>query len=187
METPMRTFSLLCCLLIAAAVPAKAAKLSDTAPPQVSGVDCEDAAQAAAFASGFETRMKSMTDAMKARELAAQQAYEALKKRIVAAGIWDEQSANTFMLQFAVNDAETAAHQARRDAAAKETKTLMYSIAGLPMVAAGDQAAQRRGLCILGQKALVQLAIVSDSSTAAWARVNARVAQFGKEKGVQGL
>ena len=184
----MHVVSIFFCLVFAAAIPAQGADLPGAAPAQSQAqVDCEDPGTAANYAAEFDARMKSAVDAMKARELVLQQSYEKLKNHIVAAGIWDEQGANAFMLQFAVNDPETTGFQSKRNAATKEAKTLMYAIEGLPIVAGDDKAAQRRGLCILGQKAFVQITMVSDSSAAAWSRVNARVAKFGKEKGVQGF
>lgn len=186
----MRVISIFSCLIFGAAIPAQGASLSDTnqvQPQTQTQADCEDTGKAATYAADFDARMKSAVGTMKARELALQQDYEKLKSHIVAAGIWNEQAANTFMLQFSLNDPETAGFQSKRDAAAKEVKTLMYAIAGLPVVAGDDKVAQRRGLCILGQKAFSQLAIVSDSSASAWSRVIAHVTEYGKEKGVKGF
>lgn len=184
----MRLGPIIFSLVLAAAMPAYSAAPIDTSQPQAPApLDCEDPGKAATYAADFDMRMKNAVDTMKARELASQQAYETRKRQIVVAGIWNEQSANAFMLQFASSDRATLGFQSKRDAAAKEAKSLMYATAGLPVVAGNDKAAERRGLCLLGQKAINQLAIVSDASAAAWSRVNGRVAEFGKEKGVQGL
>jgi hypothetical protein len=182
----MRIISVFFCVLLTAVTPAYAGSPVDAGVVQAQ-VDCEDARQASLYEADFDGKMKTAVDAMKARELAFQKRYENLKNQIIATGIWDEQAANTFMLNFAVSDPETASFQSKRNAAAKEGKILMYAIAGLPIIAGDDPAARKRGLCILGQKALAQIAIVSDSSAAAWSRVNDRVIEFGKEKRVQGL
>ena len=77
--------------------------------------------------------------------------------------------------------------EAQRQKASKEYKTLMYALEALPIMTGGDRQAERHGLCIFGQKALVQLDAMDAASDAAWKLVQRRVQAYGREKAVAGF
>jgi hypothetical protein len=175
--TPLRRLSLVTALL---------AGLHSLAYAQ-NAIDCDDATQARTYATDFDTRLKDTIASGKAKEETRQQAYEAAKQRIVDAGIWSEQEAHTFMLKTAMGGPEGKELETRRAKATREFKTLLFTLDGLPLITAGDKQAERRGLCIFGQRVFAQLGIIDDTSRAAWQLVNEQVSAFGRQKGVEGF
>jgi hypothetical protein len=150
-------------------------------------INCDDPAQASDYARGFDTRLKDSVARNKANDIARQRTYEEARNQLVNAGAWNEQEANAFMLSVATGSTAGKEMEEKRVKASKEFKVLLYAIDGLAVISGGDQAVERRGVCILGQKTLMQLQVMDEAAGAAWSLVNTNVMKVGKEKGVAGF
>ncbi|AZG08475.1 hypothetical protein EGT29_11755 [Pigmentiphaga sp. H8] len=150
-------------------------------------VSCDDAVQAKAYAAGFDGMIRNEGGNGKARENEWKNKYEEAKERIIAAGFWTEQEANTFILTVAKDTPEGRELETKRTKASEEFRTLAAALDVLPVAAGGNKQAEYRGVCIFGKKAFEQLKIINEASVAAWQLVYRQVEAFGKKKGVSGF
>lgn len=148
------------------------------------GVDCENAAAAKTYSVNFQSLVSAEAEKNKTREKARQQAFESHRDRLIAAGIWRQTDASAFITNAFSTLPELKVLEEKRVKAAKEIEVLRFSILGLPVVSAGNQQAEFRAGCILGQKLMAQLSVSDDAAENAWQLVNQRVEAFAREKGI---
>lgn len=152
-----------------------------------SDVNCDDANTAKAYATSFNARAKLVIDKGKAREKLNQQNYENLRDKIILAGVWNAEEAGNYLLKLTSTMPDLRELEAMRLMVVKDLQTIQQKLAGVPASTAGNEQAEHRAVCILGQQSLEYLFTMQAINTTSWEIVNKHVTLFGKEKGVAGF
>lgn len=146
--------------------------------------DCENAAHAKAYVSGFQKEFMAAGTAMTDREKEYTKRIDAIKARLINAGAWTPQEASLQVTNFAILDQEAKEAEAVRKKAATDLKVQLYALEGVDIVAGNDKVARDRAACLMGYDAIDKLQKLDGAASAAWELLIAKLAKVAAEKNI---